>query len=332
MVVEGAAIAVHDQASQVRGVCRAWVFAAAGLRVGGTPHSGYVSQVCAVPLARHGFFPQFYSCKQLSTIPDAVAFFVVIGSLVNQIRRKETAMDTANCLAQVGESCIKNGTPFVFIVPWSSDVLQVPVIQRLVGFKGVHTADLLFSARAGKIFFVIHSNLHIPEVWHVEAVNYHSPDAESFREHLAFLLVAAVRKFSAESLPQSLDEQKSWVYEALRRSTRGLAKPGFAAAATTEVLKLCHSVQPGGEVSRLRSLFSQLDHRGSDVRLETGTVLDAARQIIPYPAPAWSWEVLQSYPWSTTQHINVLELFAFLNFMRAASRDLSYSGLRFFIY
>ena len=96
------------------------------------------------------------------------------------------------------------------------------------------------------------------------------------------------------------------------------------------MLKLCHSIRPGDEVKHLRSLFAQLDHRGSDVRLETGTVLEAARQVIPYPAPAWAWKVLQAYPWSTSQHINVLELFAFLNFMRTAARDLSYSGLRFF--
>ena len=56
--------------------------------------------------------------------------------------------------------------------------------------------------------------------------------------------------------------------------------------------------------------------KGSDVRLETGELLDGARQPIPYPAIVWDWRCVQSYAWRQTQHINVLELLAFFNYLK----------------
>ena len=260
---------------------------------------------------------------------DAAAYLVFLQSR-SRIRGEQIHWDLAKQLSCIGEACIKKGTPFVFVVTWASMVLQAPFLQRLVEFRGVFTAELFFTVGTGAKFFMIHSLSQVPDPWRVDALYPQSPEAENLREHLTFLLVASVRKFSSELLPLSLDEQRVWIYTALRRSTRGLAKPGLAAAATSEVLKFCQSIQPHGEMQHLRSLYAQLDHRGSDVRLDIGTILDAARQALPYPAPAWSWSVLQSYPWATTQHINVLELFAFFNFVRAATRDLSYYNIRFF--
>ena len=81
-------------------------------------------------------------------------------------------------------------------------------------------------------------------------------------------------------------------------------------------MKLLGSVEAGREVEHLSQLHNFLDLRGSDVRLDTGSVLEGARQCVPYPAFAWQWQCTQSYAWTQTQHINVLELLAFLNFLR----------------
>ena len=75
-------------------------------------------------------------------------------------------------------------------------------------------------------------------------------------------------------------------------------------------------------------LLYAVDLRGSDVRLETSTVLNATRQTMPYPAFGWSWEVVQKYKWASTQHINVFELIACFNYFRAVACRKGFSSQR----
>ena len=77
-------------------------------------------------------------------------------------------------------------------------------------------------------------------------------------------------------------------------------------------MRIVKTMVPGAESQHFVALFDLLDHRGSDVRLETGSVLESSRQAIPYPASAWKWETVQCYSWKTSQHIDVLELVVFL--------------------
>ena len=44
------------------------------------------------------------------------------------------------------------------------------------------------------------------------------------------------------------------------------------------------------------------------------------RQVIPYPAMVWAWRSVQAYAWQQPHHINVLELVAFFNYLRACAR------------
>ena len=80
----------------------------------------------------------------------------------------------------------------------------------------------------------------------------------------------------------------------------------------------------------MRFLLRWAEHRGSDVQLKSGTVVQGSTQLAPYPAFAWDWYSIQQYRWKARQHINVLELTTLLNFLRlrAASGDIS--GLRLF--
>ena len=81
-----------------------------------------------------------------------------------------------------------------------------------------------------------------------------------------------------------------------------------------EVFNLVRSAAGRDVRHHLLTLYKVIDHRGSDVRLETGDVLDSLRQPLPYPAPMWAWNTVQAYRWDTTGHINVLELTAVLIF------------------
>ena len=141
---------------------------------------------------------------------------------------------------------------------------------------------------------------------------------------------AADKCVSELRLPADLCMQKVWVIQALKCSTRGFSRTGLAAAAVGNIMDIMSSMRAGSETEHLLSLFKLLDHRGSDVRLETGDLLDSSRQAVPYPAPAWQWQAVQAYRWDQSQHINVLELSAVLNFLRLAAREWEWSSLRLF--
>ena len=62
--------------------------------------------------------------------------------------------------------------------------------------------------------------------------------------------------------------------------------------------------------------------------LRDGTIVEGGRQVIPYPAMAWEWRCIQTYPWKAQQHINVLELVAFFNYLRLITRQADSHSLR----
>ena len=142
-------------------------------------------------------------------------------------------------------------------------------------------------------------------------------------------LRAAVSSKQVESLPIVPSSQAAWVFRALSNSTRGLARSGHAADATDHVLRILLTMQHGRELEHLRDLINFVDHRGSDVRLATGSICEGSRQVVPYPAVAWSWRTVQTYTWSSTQHINVLELIAFLNYLKCMTASADFHHARF---
>ena len=61
--------------------------------------------------------------------------------------------------------------------------------------------------------------------------------------------------------------------------------------------------------------------KGADVRLESGDIIGGSHQPVPYPAIVWDWRCVQSYAWNQSGHINVLELLAFLNYLKKVTAD-----------
>ena len=64
--------------------------------------------------------------------------------------------------------------------------------------------------------------------------------------------------------------------------------------------------------------------------IATQVLVDGCRQEVPYPAMCWQWRSIQSYPWKHPQHINALELTAFLNFVRKRVGSKDFHHKRFF--
>ena len=108
--------------------------------------------------------------------------------------------------------------------------------------------------------------------------------------------------------------------QCMRNSTRGFANPGVAANVSDEVQKLLTTTVCGKEAKHLLHVLEFCDFRGSEVSLRDGTVSEGNRQVIPYPAMVWAWRSVQAYAWQQPQHINILELVALSNYLRACVR------------
>jgi hypothetical protein len=141
----------------------------------------------------------------------------------------------------------------------------------------------------------------------------------SFFKSLSLMVSASLGSLAKLQLPVGHQDQRSWVLDALRHSTKGLSKPGVALFAAEAVMSLIATMCPGNEIAHLQGLLNIIDFRGSDVRLDSGVILEGSRQPTPYPAICWDWAVVQSYGWQQHQHINVLELLAFFNYLRSVA-------------
>ena len=133
---------------------------------------------------------------------------------------------------------------------------------------------------------------------------------------LAAACVGSLALWSKIQLPIRPSEHGNFVFRALAGSTKGLSNLVLAQEATSHVIHIMQTMQAGKESEHLRQLLDLVDFRGSDFRLDSGSVLEGARQCVPYPAFCWAFKCVQSYSWKQSQHINVLELLAFFNFLR----------------
>ena len=117
--------------------------------------------------------------------------------------------------------------------------------------------------------------------------------------------------------------------DALNIASARLAEPQVREAVLKQLLEMVNTMKAGSEAMHLASLVRSADYKGSDVKLLTGEILDGAKHGCPYPASAWKWETVQSYKWETSNHINVLEFVAFLNYVRLRSKGVNMHSKRF---
>jgi hypothetical protein len=146
---------------------------------------------------------------------------------------------------------------------------------------------------------------------------------------LTLCIKAGLADWGALQFPVGREEQQAWILECLMHSTRGFSRPGVASKICGEVERLIATMEVGWEREHLNYVLRFCDFRGSEVSLRDGTVCEGGRQVIPYPAVAWDWKCVQSYTWQSTQHINVLELVAFYNYIRACCNIADNHSFRF---
>ena len=89
-----------------------------------------------------------------------------------------------------------------------------------------------------------------------------------------------------------------WLSKQMDLATALLRRAPVQAAVIPLVIAMLKSMVAGREADHLSSLLTWADHRGSDVVLASGVIVNGSMQIAPCPALAWSWRCVQSYKWT----------------------------------
>jgi hypothetical protein len=115
----------------------------------------------------------------------------------------------------------------------------------------------------------------------------------------------------------------------LANAARRFGDHAVLSAVAFQVARMEEGMIPGLEKEHLRAMVLKAHHRGTDVRLSTGEALAENRQEYPYPAYRWLWKTQMSWPWRHEQHINILEMAAFLTHSRRRARMSQCRGKRY---
>ena len=119
------------------------------------------------------------------------------------------------------------------------------------------------------------------------------------------------------------------IFSALKCSTRGMQNDEVALAAAKEVYSVVSQMTPGHELEHLKWLLRNVATRGCDIKILTGKEDGSESFMSPYPGFMWVWKTILSYKWREEQHINVLEISAFLVELRRRTRGPRSTGFRF---
>lgn len=214
---------------------------------------------------------------------------------------------------------LQTGRYFFLVHPCDSWLWQLPAVVGLLAKVSVQKIRIGGPHGAFVVFDSIRFNeqVHCEPRWAIE-----------WKVAVAIipLCKALIAVWEGTLFSGDVQAQVSWNFQGLVEGTRGLAKGGVSLLACKEVMELLKSMTLGNEIRHLHLLHSQLDTRGSDIRVETGEILRGGRQLAPYPAVAWDWRLFQSYRWQVPQHINVLELLACFNSLTAWSSSPTVFG------
>ena len=221
--------------------------------------------------------------------------------------------------------------------------------QTLLGLPNVWVATSSFCCHGGKIAKwcswvtncpELHSVLDVPhcpghtDLWEARpyfdgsgVVRIPTEEAQ-FPPELCAKYADALRRALVRlgSLPRAPQPavRLEWIKGELAKATKRFQDAEVLEVSAQYILGIEQGMIPGKELEHLRSMLLETSHRGCDVRLRSALKEDEEKKglsEIPYPAYAWLWKELLSYKWRNEQHINVLEVTAFLVYLRHQARQ-----------
>ena len=137
-------------------------------------------------------------------------------------------------------------------------------------------------------------------------------------------------RMQTPSPPPGLVDEESAIMSALRSSTRGFQNPRLASEAARTIMEVMGGMTKGQEKEHLKTMLRHVCLRGTDIKLMSTPESGSQSVMSPYPAFKWAWKVRLSFAWRQEQHINVLEVSAFLVEFRRRTRQVHQLGTLFF--
>ena len=231
--------------------------------------------------------------------------------------------------------------------PYNSYLWSLPEIKSLQGEGWYHSifSTCCHGSPRESWLCILHNSATLHAVLHKPVCDGHShveypaedEDEDEFSEYpWALCLVMAegiydeLNSLYSEpfgSLPRSLDRL---LHHQLQGATKGLQQQTAVNWAVAQCSAFLETMEAGKEKEHLVWLLRHAYHTGCDVRLTDRGDDILGHRPGPYPAFRWHWKDVLSYRWRESQHINVLEMTAFLTELRRRARDKDELGKRFF--
>ena len=238
--------------------------------------------------------------------------------------------------------------------PWSSIFWSTPEAMEICALEGFFVtcfSQCCFGGRRTKWTAIVHN---IPELHRA----LHKPDCDGHRGLLPYevhedelglrfdtseeaeypwrmcrvyaeALKSQLRLLSPSPSAGVYDEEGE-IMSALRSSTRGLQNPAVASRAAAKVMEVMRKMVEGQEKQHLKEMLRHVCLRGTDVKLLSSAEDGSQSMMSPYPAFKWDWKIKLAFAWKQGQHINILEVSAFLVEFRRRTRQRNQLGCRYF--
>ena len=249
------------------------------------------------------------------------------------------------------QECYKNGKLAMLVQPKESFSWDMPLAREVGSYTdsryaefclscagGAYRVDMTLLTNSDEVFKAFNlgpcAGCHAPLL--LELLETH-PDEHSYEDLFwPFSFVQrfgdAVRDDYQKRYPEDYCEgvtESDFIQRALSGSTKRLQRASVMAEVTAEIQAWSARMIPGEELAHLKELVASTDYKGSDAELLTSTPFRELRQRVPYPAYRWQWQTRDAWRWKHEQHINVLEVQAFLQHLRTRVRKVEHHGQRF---
>ena len=217
---------------------------------------------------------------------------------------------------------------------------KVPAESRelLMGFKRHHTLKL------DRVLFK-------ETLWHDSEDIRQAAIGNSFHTTTVALILGAVledmgflksclspEKLLGQLIVEDYEESLPVVTDTAKSDTESVAPPSEQANEDDDMLNQAEVLQTevdDAEVNKqtmaqlVHIFLRRVEHRGSDIRVDTGDLFRADA----YPRSAidplkWEWRHCRAFRWQRQEHINLLELRAALHAVQWRSRRVAYCDLR----
>ena len=204
------------------------------------------------------------------------------------------------------KKALDNGRRWLLFAPQRGKFWGHACVARMLAYDGVFRTPLEGAGRAREDIQVV--ALHSCQTLHQSVMELDCsseqgilqliPDFQLFKnveDALLHNILDGLGLATAAQLPTSPSLWTAWLGSQLSGSTRRLQRAPVQESVVPVLADLLATMQPGQELEHLKFLLRWADHRGSDVRLLTNSVIHGSSQPAPYPAFAWDWESVQQY-------------------------------------